>query len=50
MCGFDELLLFYGDVMHWCRHVEDYYKEGLSSPIDGVPVEVMLAAGRDAFL
>ena len=50
MCGFDKLLLLYRDAMHWCRHVEDYYKEGLSSPIDGTPMEVMLAAGRDASL
>ena len=50
MCGFDELLLFYGDAVNWCRHVEDYYKEGLSSPTDGAPVEVMLAVGRDASL
>ena len=50
MCGFDELLLFYGDVVNWCRHVEDYYKEGLSSPTDGAPVEVMLAVSRDASL
>ena len=50
MCGFDELLLFYGDAVNSCRHANDYYKKGLFSPTDSVPVEVMLAAGRDASL
>ena len=25
MCGFNELF-FYGNVVHWCRYAEDYYK------------------------
>ena len=50
MCGFDELLFFYGDVVHWCRYAEDYYKEELSPPTDSTLVEVMLIAGRDVSL
>ena len=44
------LSFFYGDVVHWCRYSEDCYKESLSPPTDGAPVEVMFTASRDASL
>lgn len=48
MCGFDVLLFFYKDVVHWCRYTEDDYGEGLPLPTNVALVEVILIAGKYA--